>query len=71
MIAAMLRGDQVAQEIQLAIEYAADPRFPSGTPETAPPEVVSAFYAQYGNVKESREIEVRRFVRSLGMAVAP
>jgi cyclohexyl-isocyanide hydratase len=53
MIAAMLRGDQVTEEIQLAIEYAPDPPFPSGTPETAPPEVVSAFYAQYMEMSKS------------------
>ena len=65
-IASMLRGDVVAQEIQLDIEYAPDPPFHSGTPETAPPEVVQAFFARYGNVKESREAEARRFVTRLG-----
>jgi cyclohexyl-isocyanide hydratase len=70
-IAAMLRGDQAAQEIQLGIGYAPNSPFYSGTPETAPPQVVSAFYAQYGNVKESRQIEARRLARSFAMAVAP
>ena len=56
----------VAQEIQLDIEYAPDPPFHSGTPETAPPEVVQAFFARYGNVKESREAEARRFATKLG-----
>jgi cyclohexyl-isocyanide hydratase len=65
-IASMLRGDVVAQEIQLDIEYAPDPPFHSGTPETAPPEVVQAFFARYGNVKESREAEASRFVTRLG-----
>lgn len=60
-IASILRDDVVAQEIQLEIEYAPDPPFHSGTPETAPPEVVQAFFARYGNVKESREAEARRF----------
>jgi len=46
-IASMLRGDVVAQEIQLDIEYAPDPPFHSGTPETAPPEVVQAFFARH------------------------
>jgi cyclohexyl-isocyanide hydratase len=65
-IASILRGDVVAQEIQLDIEYAPDPPFHSGTPETAPPEVVQAFFARYGNVKESREAEARRFATKLG-----
>jgi cyclohexyl-isocyanide hydratase len=65
-IASIFRGDVVAQEIQLDIEYAPDPPFHSGTPETAPPEVVQAFFARYGNVKESREAEARRFATKLG-----
>jgi cyclohexyl-isocyanide hydratase len=65
-IASMLRGDLVAEEIQLDIEYAPDPPFRSGTPETAPPEVVQAFFARYGNVKESREAEARRLATKLG-----
>jgi cyclohexyl-isocyanide hydratase len=65
-IASMLRGDVVAQEIQLDIEYAPDPPFHSGTPETALPEAVQAFFARYGNVKESREAEARRFATRFG-----
>jgi cyclohexyl-isocyanide hydratase len=41
-LTALLRGDRVAQEIQLAIEYAPDPPFSSGTPKIAPPEVLCA-----------------------------
>jgi cyclohexyl-isocyanide hydratase len=36
VIASLLRGDAAAQEIQLAIEYAPNPVFHSGTPESAP-----------------------------------
>ena len=60
-IASMLRGDVVAQEIQLDIEYAPDPPFH----KTAPPEVVQAFFARYRNVKESREAEAKRFATRL------
>ena len=66
-IASMLRGDLVAQEIQLEIEYSPDPPFHSGTPETAPPDVIQAFFARYGDVKESREAEARRFANKLGV----
>jgi cyclohexyl-isocyanide hydratase len=65
-IASLLRGDKVAEEIQLEIEYAPDPPFHSGTPEAARPEVIQAFFARYGHVKESREAEARRFATKLG-----
>ncbi len=67
-IASMLRNDEVAEEIQLEIEYAPDPPFHSGSPDTAPPEVVRAFFAQYGHVKESREAEARQFAAKLGIS---
>ena len=35
-------GDEAAQAIQLAIEYDPQPPFDSGSPEKAPPEIVSA-----------------------------
>ena len=66
-VAAMLHGRQTAEEIQLDIEYAPDPPFHSGTPETAPPDVVEVLFARYGPVKESREAEARRFARRLGI----
>ena len=60
-VAALLRGDAVAQGIQLEIEYAPEPPFNSGTPETAPASVVEAYVAQYGHVKASREEQARQF----------
>ena len=36
VLVSLLRGDAAAQEIQLAIEYAPNPVFHSGTPESAP-----------------------------------
>ena len=41
-IAADLQGDEVAQMIQLGIEYDPQPPFASGSPETAPPEITAA-----------------------------
>src|ERR1700693_5173045 len=32
---ALLRGEQTAQELQLSIQYAPDPRFNSGPPDSA------------------------------------
>ncbi len=54
-IASILRGDVVAEEIQLDIEYAPGPLH-SGTPETAPAEVVQAFFAR----DETRNNGMRR-----------
>lgn len=45
-LAAKIAGDKVAQQIQLGIEYAPDPPFSSGSPATAPPEVVAALRAR-------------------------
>ena len=40
LIAAKLRGIAEAQAVQLSIQYAPQPPFSSGTPETAPPHVL-------------------------------
>ena len=65
VVASLLRGNDVAEEIQLDIEYAPDPIFHSGTPETASPEVVRAFFTNCEHVKESREGEARSFAKKL------
>jgi hypothetical protein len=43
----LLRGEAAAQEIQFAIEYAPNPIFHSGTPESAPAEVLESFQRKY------------------------
>ncbi len=40
VVAAELAGEQMAQALQLGLEYAPTPPFNSGTPDTAPPEVL-------------------------------
>jgi cyclohexyl-isocyanide hydratase len=40
-VVAELAGSEIAQEIQLQIEYAPEPPFNAGSPETAPPEVLA------------------------------
>lgn len=67
LIASLLRGQSVAEEIQLDIEYAPAPLFHSGTPDAASPEVVKAFFRNYGANKESREAEAKRFALKLGV----
>jgi len=41
-LAAVLRGEDVAKQIQLELEYDPQPPFHSGTPATAPGDVVTA-----------------------------
>ena len=53
----LLRGDAAAQGIQLAIEYAPNPIFHSGTPESAPEEVLASFQKKYQPIGTAREKE--------------
>ena len=68
-IAALLRGSEVAEEIQLEIEYAPNPHFHSGTPATAPKSIIDAFYQQYGHNRADRRTEAERFAMKLGVAL--
>jgi cyclohexyl-isocyanide hydratase len=61
VLVSLLRGDAAAQEIQLAIEYAPNPVFHSGTPETAPGEVLESFRREYDAVGAARETEARHY----------
>ena len=61
LVASLLRGRDVAEEIQLDIQYAPEPFFHSGTPDTARPEVIEAFFRQYGHNKQAREAEAQRY----------
>lgn len=63
-VAAIVRSDAVAQKIQLEIEYAPDPPFNSGSPESAPVDVVRAFFEVYGDAKHAREASAKEFARS-------
>ncbi len=56
-LVSLLRGDAAAQEIQLAIEYSPDPIFHSGTPESAPSEVLESFQKKYEPIGTAREAE--------------
>lgn len=66
-LASLLRGDRAAQEIQLAIEYAPEPPFRSGTPSTAPPEVLEAVRASTSSLSRSRIETARRIAAKLGV----
>lgn len=61
VLVSLLRGDAAAQEIQLAIEYAPNPIFTSGTPESAPAEVLESFRKKYEPIGTARETEAIRY----------
>ena len=68
-LAALLCGDRAAQEIQLGIEYAPEPPFHSGTPKTAPPEVLEASRAAVSGLTKAREATAKRIAAKLGVEV--
>jgi len=61
VLVSRLRGDAAAQEIQLAIEYAPNPIFDCGTPETAPAQVLESFQNKYKPIGTAREKEAMRY----------
>jgi hypothetical protein len=68
-VASLLRGDQVAQEIQLGIEYAPEPPFHSGTPASAPPEMLRAVENRISGLTMKRLSRARRVASKLGLHV--
>lgn len=69
-VTADLRGAEVAQAIQLAIAYAPEPPFSSGTPELAPPAVLEQVRSSYRALTEQRERTARRVAERFGIAAA-
>lgn len=70
-MAALLRGDETAEKIQLAMEYAPQPPFQSGTAETAPADVLEAVVAQGLKMKDARLATARQVAARLGIGVRP
>jgi cyclohexyl-isocyanide hydratase len=68
-LAALLRGDEVAQSIQLYMAYAPEPPFDSGTPETAPAAILAQARRSTAAITAQREATARRVAASLGIAV--
>jgi cyclohexyl-isocyanide hydratase len=65
VLVSLLRGDAVAQEIQLAIEYAPNPVFHSGSPDTAPAAVMQNFMKSYEPIGAAREAEALRHAATI------
>jgi len=68
-LAAELRGDEVAQAIQLHMAYAPEPPFDSGTPETAPSPILEQARRSVRTITLQREHTARRVAAKLGIAV--
>jgi cyclohexyl-isocyanide hydratase len=64
VVASLLRGNAIAEQIQLSIQYAPAPVFHSGSPDTATDEVLRAFMESYRPMAASREAAARRFAKS-------
>lgn len=64
-VAANLRGDEVAQSIQLYMQYAPEPPFNSGTPETAPAGVLSGVRKAAAAITEQRRKTAERVAARL------
>lgn len=64
-VAAELRGDDVAQAIQLQMAYAPEPPFTSGTPETAPPAILERTRQSMQAITAQREQTARRVAARL------
>lgn len=68
-VAAELRGDAVAQAIQLYMAYAPEPPFDSGTPETAPREILDGARLAVRDITAQRERTARRVAARLGVSL--
>jgi cyclohexyl-isocyanide hydratase len=66
-VAAALRGDNIAEAIQLSMHYAPEPPFASGTPETAPPPIVAAARQATTAITAQREETAKRIAKHLGL----
>jgi len=63
--AADLRGDEAAQAIQLYMQYAPEPPFNAGTPETAPAGILDGARKAAAAITEQREKTARRIAARL------
>ncbi len=64
-VIAEVRGPAVAQAVQLGIEYAPDPPFNAGSPETADPAIVETLISGAAARQKERTAQVRRATDTL------
>ena len=65
-LAALLAGDETAKRLLLMLEYAPDPPFKGGTPETAEPQLVAAVLKRAAPLLERRWVASRTAAAKLG-----
>lgn len=68
-VAAELRGDDAARAIQLYMEYAPEPPFNIGAPETAPPAILQQARQFVQGITAEREATAQRVAARLGIVV--
>ena len=59
-LASLVRSDEIAEQIQLDIQYAPEPPFDSGTPTRAPRAVLDAVTAGYRSLTDARRRTAER-----------
>lgn len=69
-VLAEIAGPATAQTIQLALEYAPEPPFDAGQPETAPAAVLAACQTRFGGMMARREAEARQAAARPGFGQA-
>ncbi len=67
VIASLLRGEDIAREIQLAIQYAPEPPFDSGSPEKARTDTLEAAKRYSSRITEARLATAKRLSAKLGI----
>lgn len=68
-LVSLLRGDPAAEQIQLSLQYAPEPPFHSGTPKTAPQEVLQMALDEARDVTSARLVTATRIARRLGIKI--
>lgn len=66
---AELRGQRVAEMVQLGLEYAPQPPFNSGRPDTAPAEILEAVNARTASSRAQRRVQLDAWVGSHRVSV--
>jgi cyclohexyl-isocyanide hydratase len=66
-LASLVRSKQVAQEIQLDIQYSPEPPFDAGDPKRASRDVFAAVNARYRPLTDARQLTARRVAARLGL----
>ena len=67
-LAAILEGEEAARQIQLQIEYDPAPPFDTGSPHTAPPEMVTLLRGRGAALNEARREVAQRVGKKLGVS---